>query len=107
MSIESIVEKIRREMGDEVKAAFERGYVQGAGEHMIGRGNSYTDLRQKLDREVGAHRETILLLEEAHNQAMKAQDQVNKMARAFITLHDLAKEIVGPKGTVSSPPTSN
>ncbi len=113
MSIEGEFAGLRREINDKVKAAFERGYAQGAGEGRAGqpthaeledvtndlRGSEQAvrDLQAKLDREVAAHRTTAKSWGDACDRATKAEGQARQMAKAFLVIHDLAKEIVGPK----------
>lgn len=69
------------------------------------------DLRQKLDREIAVSRELAIKLEasDALVGTLKAertrrQEEANKMAHAFMELHNLAKAVVGPKDAIKDVP---
>ncbi len=56
-----------------------------------------TELRRKFDVEVEAHRQTVksywIVIEERN----EARAKLNELAHSFMTLHNLAKDVVGPR----------
>lgn len=55
------------------------------------------DLRDKLDREVAAHRENCKLLYSVEMDRDNLNKRLLEMGAAFMELHDMAKQVVGPK----------
>jgi hypothetical protein len=76
----------------------------GEPEAIIAMGEKYAELQRKFDREVEAHRENCKLLyaveEDRRNlnkMLIKTQGERDRLAHAFMALHNLAKSVVGPK----------
>ena len=61
------------------------------------------DLELMLKREVEAHRNNCNELNAWMQRAIRAEDRLNKGARAFMDLHDWAKDVVGPKVRPQAP----
>lgn len=76
-------------MSDKPSDWYQSGFAAGlAGFNTVVRQRD--EIQAKLDREVAAHRENVLLL----HAAVADRDA---MAKHFMDLHDAAKKFVGPK----------
>ncbi len=66
--------------------------------------NLITELRWKLDLEVRAHRGNVVLLHKAWAARDVAETKAYNLAKAFMDLHNQAKDIVGPPTVAAKTP---